>query len=202
MQAGAHLSELPQSTQRASPRKRRQSVKQTCDRTVRSKWGAWCANVWDMVHLPRTELTVSATRAGLSALRAGNRTSKSEANGERQKMVWAWRTSRRSRRPLRSPPRPTTGSATHSSRRSRRPRAAAAQPASRLERFAAPPRRQPKAGRRSPAPKRRSAPRSPALPPISVALRPARRDLASARRRERRLSTALAKRCVKRFILS
>ena len=143
-----------------------------------------------MVHLPRTELTVSATRADLSALRAGNRTSKSEANGERQKMVWAWRTSRRSRRPLRSPPRPTTGSTTHSSRRSRRPRAAAAQPASRLERFAAPPRRQPKAGRRSPAPKRRSAPRSPALPPISVALRPARRDLASARRRERRLSTA------------
>ena len=171
MRAGAHLSELPQSTQRASPRKRRQSVKQTCDRTVRSKWGAWCANVWDMVHLPRTELTVSATRADLSALRAGNRTSKSEANGERQKMVRAWRTSRRSRRPLRSPPRPTTGSATHSSRR-------------------------------SPAPKRRSAPWSPALPPISVALRPARRDLASARRRERRLSTALGKRCVKRFILS
>lgn len=127
MQAGAHLSELPQSTQRASPRKRRQSAKQTCDRTVRSKWGAWCANVWGMVHLPRTELTVSATRADLSALRAGNRTSKSEANGERQKMVWAWRTSRRSCRPLRSPLRPTTGSAPNSSRRSRRPRAAAAQ---------------------------------------------------------------------------
>ena len=100
----------------------------------------------------------------------------------------------------RSPSRPSAGSAAHSSWRLRRPWAASAQPASRLERFAAPPRRKPKAGRRSHAPKRRSAPRSPALPPIHVALRPARRNLASARRRERPPSTAWAQCCLRAVI--
>ena len=44
----------------------------------------------------------------------------------------------------------------------------------------------------SEAPVSAAEPRPPAYPGISAALRPARRDLASARRRERRLSTAWA----------